>query len=360
MNEQRFRARRGDILNYDVVVIGAGQAGLTMGYYLSKSKQSFLILDKVENIGDVWRKRYDSLVLFTPRSHSTLPGFPFEGDQDVFPTKDEVADYLSAYAKNFSLPLQLNTNVISLHKEDNRFIVKTNRGDFISKNVIVATGPFQTPLLPEFSNHLSSEIYQVHSSDYHNPEQLKEGSVLVVGGGNSGAQIAVELSKTRKVYLSVGHKMKFFPQIIGNKNIFWWFQKLGLLQAHVETMIGCFLSRQPDPIFGLELKKLLGMKKVILKPRAVSVENDKIMFEDVSGMKVDNVIWSTGFKSDYSWININSVVNHNGKPIHKRGVTEVKGLYFLGLPWQYRRGSGLLYGVGDDAEHLINNIQTSN
>ncbi|MBH0157163.1 MAG: flavin-containing monooxygenase [Bacillota bacterium] len=345
-------------MNYDVIVIGAGQAGLAMGYYLKKAKHSFLIIGKEENVGDVWRKRYDSLVLFTPRSYSTLPGCYFEGDQDVYPTKYEVADYLASYAEKFSLPLQLNTNVYSLHKEDNRFVVKTNQGDFLSDNVVVATGPFQVPFIPEFSHQFSNEVFQVHSSGYRSPEQLKSGSVLIVGGGNSGAQIAVELSKTKEVYLSVGHKMKFFPQVIGNKSIFWWFQKLGLLQSHVNTTIGRFLSRQPDPIFGLELKKAIIEKKVILKSRSVSVENDKIMFEDVSRVMVDNVVWATGFKSDFSWIQIEGLFDYDRKPIHQRGVTKVKGLYFLGLPWQYRRGSGLLYGVGNDAEYLMNHMNS--
>jgi putative flavoprotein involved in K+ transport len=344
---------------YDEIVIGAGQAGLAMGYYLKKEKRSFLILGKEKNIGDVWRERYDSLVLFTTRAYSTLPGFHFEGDQHTYPTKDELADYLSAYAKNFALPLQFNTNVYRLYKEDNHFVVKTNQGDFISKNVIVATGPFQTPYIPVFSQQLSDDIYQVHSSEYHNPGQLKKGPVLIIGGGNSGAQIAVELSRSKEVYFSVGHKMKFFPQVIGNRNIFWWFQKLGLLQANINTKIGRFLSRQPDPIFGLELKRALKEKKVIIKPRSVSVENDRIMFEDVSTLSFSNVIWATGFKSDYDWINIDGVLTHNGKPIHQRGVTNVKGLYFIGLPWQYRRGSGLLYGVGYDAAYLSVNIQES-
>lgn len=346
-------------MKYDVIVIGAGQAGLSMGYFLQKSHVTFLIIDKRKNIGDVWRERYDSLILFTPRSHSTLPGFPFEGEQNDYPTKDEVSEYLLSYAKEFSLPLQLNTKVESLQKVGNDFVINTDKGKYVSKNVVVATGPFQTPFVPDISMDLSDKVYQIHSSHYQNPKQLKDGSVLIVGGGNSGAQIAVELSKEgRDVYLSVGHKMKFFPQVMWRKNIFWWFQKLGLLQAHIDTKIGQFLSRQPDPIFGRELKELLKMKRVILKPRSITIENDKVMFEDVSQAKVNNIIWSTGFKTDYTWIEIGNVINGSGKPIHNRGVTSVNGLYFLGLPWQYRRGSGLLYGVGKDAAYLARKIIT--
>jgi putative flavoprotein involved in K+ transport len=342
---------------YDVIIIGAGQAGLSMGYHLKKNNLSFLILDSGKGVGEVWRERYDSLVLFTTRSYSALPGLQFEGEQNDYPTKDEVADYLSYYAKKFSLPVQLNTTVQRMLKAENGFSIRTNNGELTARQVVVATGPFQTPFIPKVSEHLSDDVYQIHSSQYRNPKQLKKGSALVVGGGNSGAQIAVELSKERDVYLSVGHKMKFFPQVFGKKNIFWWFEKLGLLHADVNSKVGRFLRRQSDPIFGLELKTLIKQGKVILKPRTISIENDKFLFEDVSQIKVNNVIWSTGFKSDYRWIDIPDVFNEKGFPIHDRGITSIEGLYFLGLPWQYRRGSGLLYGVGEDAAYLARNIK---
>jgi putative flavoprotein involved in K+ transport len=236
------------------------------------------------------------------------------------------------------------------------FKVTTNNGNYVAEKVVVATGPFQKPYIPPFAESLSDKVYQVHTSRYLNPSQLQEGSVLVVGAGNSGAQIAVELSEDREVYLSVGHKMKFFPLEIMGKSIFWWFKKLGLLNVHINSSLGQFISKQSDPIFGKELKHLIQEGKIKIKPRTESILGDVISFADNSQIQVQNVIWATGFYSDYSWIQIPNVLDHRGKPIHQRGVTSVKGLYFLGLPWQYRRGSALIGGVGADAEYLINDI----
>ncbi|MEK3886580.1 flavin-containing monooxygenase [Bacillus sp. FSL K6-3431] len=346
-------------MNYDVVIIGAGQAGLSMGYYLKQTDLSFLILDKSEGIGEVWKNRYDSLKLFTPRSYSCLPGLKLAGNQSVYPTKDEIAEYLSLYAEMFRLPLKIKTIVRNLYKDEGRFRIITDKGELIAKNVVIATGPFQNPFIPEFANKLSDNVLQLHSSQYKNPKQLREGPVLVVGGGNSGAQIAVELSKERETYLSVSHKIKYLSQDIMNKSIFWWFDQLGIYTASVNTKVGQYIKKQHDPIFGFELRSLIKYGKVILKPRTISIHNDNITFEDNSEVQVKNVIWSTGFVSDYSWIDIAEVFDEKGLPIHHRGITLMDGLYFLGLPWQYNRGSALLHGVGKDAEYLINYIKAN-
>jgi putative flavoprotein involved in K+ transport len=345
---------------YDVLVIGAGQAGLALGYYLKQTKLNFCILDKGAGIGESWKNRYDSLTLFTPRSYSSLPGLSLKGNQNHYPKIDEMSDYLSLYAHTFQLPIQLNTCITKLDKDGEHFILSTNQGELHAKNVIVATGPFQHAFIPEYSRHLSDKVLQLHSSDYKNSYQLLNGRTLVVGGGNSGAQIAVELSTEREVYLSVGHKLKFLPQNIGNKSIFWWFDKLGVLKASGNSKVGKFIKNLPDPIFGVELKSLLKSGRIGLKQRVVSVENNQIFFKDNSHVEVTNVIWATGFKSDYRWINIPSVFGEKGLPIHKRGMTSIKGLYFLGLPWQYRRGSALLQGVGTDAEYLIKQLIKDN
>lgn len=341
---------------YDVVVIGAGQAGLAMGYYLKQTELSFLIIDKGSEIGESWKNRYDSLTLFTPRTYSSLPGLALQGEEKQYPTKDEIRNYLSLYAKNFSLPIQLNISVTKLDKEEDRFRLDTSQGEFQSKNVVVATGPFIDPYIPEFSQHLSENILQLHSSQYKNPSQLQDGTTLVVGGGNSGAQIAVELSHEREVYLSVGLPLRFLPQDIGTKSIFWWFDKLGVLKANVNSKVGQFIKKKPDPIFGFELKSQLKNGKIIRKPRVTSADKNRLAFTDGSNLEVSNVIWSTGFRSDYSWINIPSIFNEKGMPIHQRGITSIKGLSFLGLPWQNRRGSALLQGVGHDAEYLIKKL----
>ncbi|MEV5036225.1 NAD(P)-binding domain-containing protein [Peribacillus frigoritolerans] len=347
-------------MKYDVIIIGAGQAGLSMGYFLQKTNVSFLILEKGKGIGEVWKNRYDSLKLFTPRSYSSLPGLALEGNLSIYPTKNEIADYLSSYAKMFSLPVQLKTEVQSLFKASGGFRILTDKGQFIAKSVVIATGPFQNPVVPKFSNKLSENVLQLHSSQYKNSEQLREGPVIVVGGGNSGAQIAVELSKEKETYLSISHKIKFLPQDVMNKSIFWWFDKLGIYKASSNTKIGQYIKKQNDPIFGFELKSLIKSGKVILKPRTISINNDTITFENDSKVQVNNVIWSTGFITDYSWIDIEEILDEEGEPLHQRGITPVEGLYFLGLPWQYSRGSALIQGVGEDAEYLYKYIIDKN
>lgn len=340
---------------YDVLVIGGGQAGLSMGYYLKQTKLSSLILDKGSTVGESWKNRYDSLILFTPPSYSSLPGLSLKGDEKKYPTKDEITDYLKLYANTFSLPIQLNTSVLKLDKPDH-FILNTTQGEYHSRNVIVATGPFQEPFIPAFSQLLSANTLQLHSSKYKNPNQLKRGTTLVVGGGNSGAQIAVEISKVSKVYFSVSQQLRFLPQNIANRSIFWWFDNLGVLKANVHSKVGQIIKNKPDPIFGFELKSQLNKGRVVLKPRATSANKNDIVFDDNTSLKVSNVIWSTGFKSDYSWIKIPNVLDDKGLPIHQRGLTSITGLYFLGLPWQYRRGSALLQGVGTDAKYIVEKL----
>ncbi|MCJ8009336.1 flavin-containing monooxygenase [Lederbergia wuyishanensis] len=341
---------------YDVVVIGGGQAGLAMGYYLRKTSLSFVILDNNKSVGDAWRKRYDSLVLFTPRSYSSLPGLDLKGDPSGFPTKNEIADYLQQYAQTFDLPMQLKCEVIKVRKENDEYHIVTNDSIIRSKKVIIATGPFHTPRIPSFAKDLPKDIVQLHSSEYKNQAQLNKGSVLVVGGGNSGAQIAVELSDSYETYLSISHKIRFLPLSIGGKSFFWWCEKIGLLKASGDSFIGKKVKGQPDPIFGYELKEKIKNKKVHLKARTKSGRKNVIEFEDLSTLRVQNVIWATGFKKDYSWIDIPILFDGNGNIKHTKGVTESDGLYFLGLPWQNRRGSALLLGVGEDAEYLVKHL----
>ena len=344
------------IKSTEIVVIGAGQAGLALGYFLKHKFSDFVILDKEDRIGDSWRNRYDSLELFTPRWFSALPGKELEGAPEGFPTKDEMADYLENYAKTFALPVQLGVEVQNLKKHGPQFSINTNRGVYLASKVIIATGPFQEAHIPALSKHLSPDIYQVHTSVYKNPRQLNPGSVLVVGAGNSGAQIAVEISRSRKVFLSTGHRLKFFPYEFLGKSIFWWFRKIGLYKISKESKIGRWLKNQGDPIFGKQLKRLIHRRQVILKPRAIKANDHEVHFEDASQLVVQNIIWATGFYLDYNWIKIPGVIGEDGVPRHKRGLSPERGLYFLGLPWQDNRSSALIGGVGADAAFLIEKI----
>lgn len=336
----------------DTIIIGTGQAGLAVGYWLQQRGASFIMLGKEEQIGDVWRKRYDSLTLFTPRGYNSLPGMEMPGDPNGYPGKDEVADYLEAYAARFELPIRLLTEVGSLEKTADGFIVKTNQGHYIGRQVIVATGPFQKPFIPSIANLLPARVVQTHSAAYLNPGQLADGSALVVGAGNSGAQIAVELASSREVYLATGHPLKFLSLELFGRSIFHWFDMLGILHANVESRFGTFLKRRPDPIFGKELPPLIRNKRVQIMSRLTGFVGDEARFSDGSTVQVDNIIWATGFKPDYAFMNIPGALDATGKPVHVQGASPVHGLYYIGLPWQTCRNSALLGGVGADAKRV--------
>ncbi|WP_042144383.1 NAD(P)/FAD-dependent oxidoreductase [Paucisalibacillus sp. EB02] len=343
---------------YNTIVVGAGQAGLSIGYYLKKTGLDYLILDKNQEIGQVWRERYDSLILFTSKQYSSLPGSIVEGDSNSLPTKDEISFYLKRYAETFDLPVRLNTEVYQIHKNGDYFSISTNQREYKAKNVIIATGPFQHPKIPTFAKKLASEVLQLHSSEYKNPTQLVEGNVLVVGGGNSGAQIAAEVSKERTTYLSTGQSLKFMPLYIGKKSIFWWFDKLGILSASSTSFFGKKIQKQGDPIFGNELKQAIVEKNVRIVGRSFDARGNTVFFNGQDHLEIQNVIWATGFKPDYHFLsNIPEVINQNGAPLHKRGITNIEGLFFLGLPWQYRRGSALLQGIGYDANYLVEHLR---
>ncbi|MDE5055135.1 NAD(P)/FAD-dependent oxidoreductase [Niallia taxi] len=340
----------------DTLIIGAGQAGISVGYYLKKLNKNFIILDRNSKIGESWKDRYDSLLLFTPRMYSSLPGMDMDGDKNGFPTKDDVASYLKNYVKKFNLPIELGIEVISAYKQKNYFLVKTNQKEYMVKKLVIASGPFHTPYIPSFSSELSKGIYQIHSSQYKHPKQLAEGKVLVVGGGNSGAQIAVELSKEKETYLSHSTKLMYLPLVFIKKSIFWWFDKIGILKVNTNSRLGEFIQRKGDPIFGYDLKHAIKQKKIIKKGRVMDIKDNHITFKNQSSLRVENIIWATGFKNPMPWLKMNEIYNEEGQIIHQRGVTKVKGLYFIGLPWQYRRGSSLLQGVGYDAKYIVEHI----
>lgn len=340
--------------HHSVIVIGAGQAGLAMGALLQSAGIDYLILGQEGKIGDTWRYRYDSLVLFTPRWLNRLPLDAGPPPQlDGYPDKDEVAAYLEHYASSKQLNVMLNTRVLALHQHEGSFVLDTCNGKLMADSVVIATGPFQKPYVPDFAAKLPSDILQIHTAHYRSAQQLQPGNVVVVGAGNSGAQIAVELCDTRPVHVSAGRPLSFMPQTLFGKSIFWWFQHLGIYGAHINTAVGRRLSRRPDPVIGKALKQRLKRGQVRLLSRVVDVQDGELMLAEGGRLAASNVIWATGFRSDYSWLQVANVLDSRGKPLHHRGMTEVPGLFFLGLPWQYSRKSALIGGVGDDAAHLM-------
>ncbi len=349
--------RRGGIRMKDLIIIGAGQAGLTMGYYLKQEGYNFLLLEAGNRIGDSWRNRYDSLQLFTSREYSSLPGMVVKGEGKGFPHKDEIAMYLEEYAQYFQLPVQLQTEVFKIKKEKDIFELHTPTEILQSKKVVIATGGFQQPYIPSFSQHLSSHVFQIHSSQYKSPSQIPKGKVLVVGGGNSGMQIAVELAKTHEVTMSISHPLAFLPLRLFRKSIFNWLEKLGLLYAEVNTKRGKWFQKRKDPIFGFEGKELIRNGAIKLEEKVVHASENGIMFQNGSTYSAESIIWSTGFIQNYKWIEIEQAVNEKGFPNHIRGISPVRGLYYIGLPWQSQRGSALICGVGKDAAYLLSEIK---
>lgn len=339
---------------FDVVVVGAGQAGLAMGYFLARQGRRFVILERSDSIGAAWRERWESLTLFTPRRYNGLPGLPFPGDPDGYPTRDEVIAYLERYAEKFELPIELNSNARRLTTDDGRFLLEVDGRTIRADQVVVATGPFQEPYVPQLAERLAPEIFQTHSTGYRKPTDVPEGAVLVVGGGNTGFQIAQELSATHKVYLSVGSRQSPLPQKLLGRDLFWWLTKSRLLNTTVESRLGRRLQHR-DTLIGSSPRDLKRRYGVELKPRVVDASEHTVRFADGSELRVDAVIWATGYRPDYSWIDL-PVFDPDGRLRHRRGVTDVAGLYFLGLTWQHTRGSALLGWVKDDAEFVAQQI----
>ena len=339
----------------DVVVVGAGQAGLAIGTFLARQGRRFLILEAADSVASAWRDRWDSLALFTPGRYDALPGLSFPGDPDGYPTRDEVVSYLRAYSETHQLPVVLKCAVRSLTPIDHGFQVECNGGRVMADQVVVATGPFQQPRNPALAGQLSAEVLQTHSTGYRRPTDIPTGTVLVVGGGNTGFQIAKELAGTHSVHLSVGSRQTPLPQTILKRDLFWWLTRTGLIKTTVDSRLGRRLQHR-ETLIGLSPRQLRRLG-VTLHPRAVGASHSAVKFADGTELRIDAVIWATGYQSDYSWIKA-PVLDAGGRVRQHRGVADVPGLYFLGLSWQHTRGSALLGWVKDDAEYIATQIQT--
>jgi putative flavoprotein involved in K+ transport len=340
----------------DAVVVGGSQAGLAMAWHLAQQGLRFVVLEAGSELGHTWRSRWDSLKLFTPAQYDALPGMAFPAPADTYPTKDPVADYLQAYAAAHDLPVRLNAKVIEVRQVGDGFEVRTADATYQARQVVVATGPFQIPFVPPPASKLDPSVTQVHSADYRNPQALPAGPVLVVGGGNSGFQIAEELAATRQVDLSVAERVPMLPQRLAGRDLFWWLTRLGVLRVTVDSRLGRRASRR-EFIIGTN-KRRLRKAGVRFRPRLIDADGRTVRFADGSTLEdVGVVVWATGYRSDHAWIHIPGVVRE-GHVVHRRGVTEVPGLYFLGLSWQHTRGSALLGFVNDDAAYLADRIAT--
>jgi putative flavoprotein involved in K+ transport len=340
-------------MRYDVVVIGAGQAGLAMGHALAEQTEWFVILEAADSVGSAWRDRWDSLVLFTPRRYDALPGLAFPGEPDGYPTRDEVAAYLEQYAEHLGLPVELSTPVRSLSKDADGFLLDANGTPIRADAVVVATGPFHAPIVPAIAGDLAADVFQTHSAGYRRPADLPEGRVLVVGGGNTGFQIAKELAGSREVRLAIGSQQKPLPQRLLGRDLFWWLTKLGVLSKTVDSRIGR-RARQRDTLIGSGPRDAK-RRGVVVRSRAVGADGRTVRFADGTELDIDAVIWATGYEPDHSWIDLR-INGDDGRLRHRRGVSDIPGLYFLGLSWQHTRGSALLGFVADDAAFIADQI----
>jgi putative flavoprotein involved in K+ transport len=349
---------------FDTVVIGGGQAGLAVGYYLAKQEYRFVILDAHARIGDSWRTRWEGLRLFTSGRLNNLPGAPFPGDPHGFPTKDEVADYLEAYATRFELPVRTGVCVTDVWPADDGrgFRIATDDGDYEADQVVVATGAYDRPRVPKFAADLDPGITQLHSSQFRSTSQLRDGTVLVVGASNSGAEIALMAAPEHPTVLSgrdVG-KMPFRPEdrlARAFDTVFWFFVN------HIATM-DTPIGRKAQPSIrdhGLPLDRVrpsdlraAGIERV--QARTVSARAGMPLLEDGRVIEAANVVWATGFRPDHRWIHL-PVTGPDGWPRQTRGVvTDVPGLFFIGLPFMYAGASALLGGVGRDAAYLVDQM----
>jgi putative flavoprotein involved in K+ transport len=345
-----------DVTRREVVVVGGGQAGLAIGYHLAQQGRDFTILEAAAEPAAAWRRRWDSLRLFTPARYDRLPGLAFPGDPNRYPSRDDVAAYLTDYARHFDLPVELGSPVRAIRKAGDRYLVELDDRRYEAEQVVIATGPFQVPFVPAIADRLGPEVAQLHSTSYQSPDALPDGPVLVVGGGNTGFQIAEELSGSREVHLSIGSRQTPLPQRILGRDLFWYLDATGLIRKTTDSRIGRRMAGR-DTLIGSSPRAMRRRHGVELHDRAVDAAGSSVSFSDGTKVGVAAVIWATGFRVDHSWIDL-PVFDEDGRLMHRRGVTPSPGLYFLGLSWQHTRGSALLGWVKDDAEYIAQQINS--
>lgn len=345
------------------VVVGAGQAGLSVGYHLARRRLPFAILEANDRVGDTWRQRWDSLRLFTPACYDGLDGLPFPGRGDRFPTKDEMADYLERYASHFHLPVRTGTRVERIARSGTRYVVETSTGRIHADHVVLAMSSYQQPRIPACARELDQGIVQLHSRDYKNAAVFREGGVLVVGAGNSGAEIAIEAARDHRTWLSgrgTGEIPFRIEGFVGRKMLVHVvfrvvFHRLLTVKTPLGRKARPKVISQGGPLIRTRNAELAaaGVERV---PRVTGARDGRPLLADGRVLDATNVVWCTGFHNDFSWIDL-PVCGADGEPIHDQGVVPGEpGLYFVGLHFLYAFSSTMIHGVGRDARRVADGI----
>ena len=347
----------------ETAIVGAGQAGLSTGYHLAKRNRPFLVLDEQRRVGDNWRRHYDSLRLYSPARLDGLPGMPFPASATTFPTKDQMADYLEEYASAFGLPVRGGTRVKRVSRNSSGYVVDCGDRCLEAKNVVVATGTFGRSYTPEFATHLDPEIVQLHSSEYQNPSQLREGPVLVVGASHSGADVAIDVAGGHRTILcgretgEIPFDIEARPALaVGWRPMSFLARRVLTLRTPIGRKMRPKIRRHGGPLLRFKRADLDAAGVERTTARVVGVRDGRPELDDGTVLGVANVIWCTGFKQEFSWIDP-PVIGQDGWPEEERGVVEsAPGLYFTGLAFQYAFSSMLILGAGRDAEYVAKHI----
>lgn len=346
----------------DVLVVGGGQAGLGTGYRLREAGVEFVIVDDRARTGDVWRTRWRSLVLFTPRRFAALPGLPLPRSTSYYPTREQLADYLEQYAAEHALPVVHGTRVTAITRDGHAFVAETSRGTVRARAVVIATGPFQYPRIPRVGAGLDTSVAQLHSSAYDCADDLPHGSIAVVGGGNSAAQLAVELADSepaRRVTMVAPQQPWFIPERILGLTVYWPLRLLGILNSPAESRISRYIHSRGDGILGTEAKRAVRAGRLALRTsRVVDARARSLVLADGSTLEVDAVLWATGFRTHYPFVQVEGALTEHGAPLHEGGISPVRGLYWIGLPWQRRLDSSILHGIAADSADLLEPLLT--
>jgi putative flavoprotein involved in K+ transport len=354
--------QRGERL--DVIVIGAGQAGLAIGYHLARLGLRFSILDAGDRVGDSWRQRWNSLRLFTPAKFDALPGMRFPAPPDAFPTKDQMADYLEAYAARFALPVRTGVRVERLFRRDNRYVVKAGSLELEADHVVVAMSSYQRGRVPEFARALDPAIRQLHSSEYQDLGQLQPGPVLIAGAGNSGSEIALETARAGHTTLMAGRDVGQVPfriagwlgrTILARLVLRLIFHRVLTVRTPMGRKLRPKFISQGGPLIRVQPRDLQDAS-VTRVPRVKGIEGGRPLLEDGRVLDVANVIWCTGYQPSHTWIDL-PIWDADGRPRHEAGVAlDQSGLYFVGLNFLYAVSSTMIHGVSRDAARIAKTI----